>query len=196
MIEDDDSFKQNETLRSETEEHEGSKHHIMLYIFIAWVIWTILLSFYFLPKVKEAIQESGVIALIEDMNSRENSTVSTRTVNAGYITGDGIKIFTLNTERRGSDKYHDTVEALINDYPYDALKEGAISLINPKTKLIGLTAGDGICYVDLSKEFLDSRQYGEYTAADQLKETLLSYEEISKVVILIEGEIISEAYNL
>jgi len=196
MIEDDDSFKQNETLRREPEEQADSKRPIMLFIFIAWIIWTLLLSIYFLPKVKQAVEDSGVITLIEDMKSREESPASHRDVNVGYITYEGVRIFNHATERRGSDKYHDTIEALINDYPYEALKEGAVSLINPKTKLIGLTAGNGICYVDLSKAFLDSRQFREYTAVDQIKETLLSYEEISKVVILIEGEVLSESHYL
>ena len=83
---------------------------------------------------------------------------------------------------------------MINDYPEVALKNGCISLVSSKTKLIGLSVSRGICYVDLSKEFLSSPSYKNYNAYDQIKETLLLDDKIEKVVILVEGKVLDSNY--
>ena len=98
------------------------------------------------------------------------------------------------TDKRGSTYLHDTIEALIHDYPVEALKDGCISLVSSETKLIGLTVSRGICYVNLSKEFLKSSTYNENNAYEQVEKTLLLDENIEKVVILIEGEVLDPNY--
>jgi len=178
MIEDDDSFKQNETLKSEPDEKEGKRRPIMLYLLLLWILWTAALSIYFLPKIKNAILESGVIELIEERSDEGEVHNNQRKIQAAYLNSDDFKVYELTTTRRGSDIYHDTIEALISDYPYDALKDGFISLIPSDTELLGLTAYQGVCYVDLSDEILKSSTYKGHTAYEQIEKTLLSYEEI------------------
>ena len=46
----------------------------------------------------------------------------------------------------------------------------------------------GICYVDLSREILDSPALGEYTAFDQIADSLMLDDDVDKVVFLVEGE--------
>lgn len=187
MIEDDDMFQQNESLLPEKEE-EG-KSHIMLIILAAWVIWTAALSIYFVPKVITAVEDSGVIELIQAQNTSESISDSMRSVSAYFVTLEGAREYSFSTVRRGGSKYHDIVEALIAGAPEEALRDGAVSLISPDTRLIGLSYGNGILYVDLSSEFLESPSLDEnYTAADELRDSLLQ-DDIEKVVILVEGEV-------
>lgn len=186
MIEDDDMFRQNESLQPEKED-EG-KSHIMLFIFVGWLIWSAALSIFFIPRVVTAVNESGVLTLIEEQLEDRSTAIETRDVSAYFITLEGRKEYSFRTERRGGTKYHDIVEALIAGAPDEALADGAISLVAPETKLIGLSYGNGICYVDLSSEFLDSTTLGTYTAADEVRDSLLQ-DDIEKVVFLIEGEI-------
>lgn len=187
MIEDDDMFQQNETLLPERE--EDGKSHLMLILFIAWIIWTAALSVYFIPKVITAVEESGVIELIQEQRSSAADTDSLRSVSAVFATLDGPREYSFSTARKGGSKYHDIVEALIAGAPEEALQDGAVSLVSPETRLIGLSYGNGILYVDLSREFLESTSLdGGYTAADQLRESLLQ-DDIEKIVIMIEGEV-------
>ena len=63
-----------------------------------------------------------------------------------------------------------------------------MNLVDRDTKLIGLTCSRGICYVDLSRDILDSPALGEYTAFDQIADTLMLDDDVDKVVFLVEGE--------
>lgn len=188
MIEDDDMFQQNEKLLPAKDEDEG-KSHLMLILLIVWILWTAALSLYFVPKVITAVEDSGVISLIKEQKSQGEAGSSLRTVSATYVTLEGAREYTFTTERRGGSKFHDIVEALIAGAPEEALSDGAVSLINPDTRLIGLSYGSGILYVDLSSDFLESNSLdGKYTAADELRDSLLQ-DGIEKVVIMIEGEV-------
>jgi len=155
-------------------------------LLLLWVAWATVLLVIFSPSIKDAIKESGVEELLE---SRVESTASAaqREVSASLMTEEGFKKFEFLTSRRGSDIYHDTVEALISDRLDEQSKDGAFSLVSPKTKLLGLTVSEGMCYVDLSPDFLLSKSYGEYTAEDEIRESLLLYEPIEEVKILING---------
>ena len=183
MIEDDDLFKQNETLTPEKEEKSS---HVMLILLIAWLVWTLLLSIYFVPKVISAVKDSGVLELIIENKKNKAESNNLRTVTASFITLEGEKSYTYKTNKRGGSKYHDIVESLISGAPEEALKEGAVSLVNPKTKLIGLSYGDGICYVNLSPAFLSSSKLGGISAETQVRNSLLQ-DDIEKVVFLIDG---------
>lgn len=188
MIEDDDKFKQKENL-DVTYERNILRPIIVIF---ALIIWTLALSLIFYPKVKSAVLDSGVLQLISNMKDEE--IVPQRGIKAIYFSQDGLKTFSYVTDKRGSTYLHDTIEALIHDYPEEALKEGCISLVSSDTKLIGLTVSRGICYVDLSKDFLKSSTYNNYNAYEQVEKTLLLDENIEKVVILVEGEILNPNY--
>lgn len=188
MIEDDDKFKQKENLEVKSEKNLLRP----IIVIITFLLWCTLLSYFFFPKVKAAINDSGVVPLI--MNMQEEQSTPQRGIKAIYYSQDGAKVFSFVTQKRGSTYLHDTIEALINDYPEVALKNGCISLVSSKTKLIGLSVSRGICYVDLSKEFLSSPIYKNYNAYDQIKETLLLDDKIEKVVILVEGKVLDSNY--
>lgn len=188
MIEDDDKFKQKENLDVAYERNFIRP----IIIFFVLIIWCVGLSIFFYPKVKSAVIESGVLELIADMNEEE--LIPQRGIKAIYFSQAGSEVYSFVTDKRGSTYLHDTIEALIHDYPVEALKDGCISLVSSETKLIGLTVSRGICYVNLSKEFLKSSTYNENNAYEQVEKTLLLDENIEKVVILVEGEVLDPNY--
>lgn len=189
FIEDDDTFRQNETLKSEDEEKSQGHGRLFLYLLLAWIVWTAALSAYFLPKVAQAVRESGVISMIEEAKAEEQQPLGERTVAVPYLKGSDFVFYSMETARHGSDKYHDTIEALLNDRPDAALADGAISLIPEGTALRGLTARDGIAYVDLTAELLTGTPINGKSATDEIIAALEEFDEIDKVVLLVDGEV-------
>ncbi|MBR1919526.1 MAG: GerMN domain-containing protein [Spirochaetales bacterium] len=178
-------------LGEKSREGKDKDHHIlkqMILIALLWVLWAAGISALLFPRLERAWKESGVAELMAQSRRSNESVPVDRTVSIALLSQDDVKLYTLETRRRGSDVYHDTIEALLNDYAYDSYSEGSVSLIAPETKLIGLTVKSGICYVDFSREFLDSREFEGVTASDLVERTLLNFEKISKVVILVEGQ--------
>ena len=191
-MEDDDSFIQQEGLRPEEDGKEGRGHGALPWLIVAllWLLWSVLCVLLFKDSVASAIEDSGVIPLIEAMaNDRVDEAEAMRTVRLSYPLANGESVVvSLEARRWGSDALHDTVEALISAYPYEALAQGAVSLVPRDTRLIGLTNADGMCYVDLSGEVLDGPSIGGYDALDQIRDTLMLDESVERVAFLIEGE--------
>lgn len=70
-----------------------------------------------------------------------------------------------------------------------------LSVIPQGTELLGVETTDGVCTVNLSKEFLDNRSeddYANYAAVGSIVNTLTSLEEVSSVLFLVEGQPVSE----
>lgn len=193
MIEDDDSFIQQEGLppAQEDENRQTRSVHTLvtgLVVFVIWVIWTVACVLFFSGSVEKAVRDSGVLELLAQMSDEEEGK-STRTVQLAYPLADGsIHVMQVEAIRHGGDARHDTLEALIETYPQEALSHGGVNLIDRNTRLIGLTYADGRCYVDLSDDILDSPVLGSYTAFDQIADTLMLDDDIESVVFLIEGE--------
>lgn len=183
FIEDDDTFIQKEGLDVEEEEEHG---HLFIYLMIIWVVWSALLSIFFLPRVIGAVEESGVEELIHEA-AAESAASAYREVSVPYLLGAEFVFYQFESGRRGGDKYHDTIEALLEERCEEALQDGAISLIPRGTTLIGLTTKDGICYVDLSAGILSGSTVNGKSAADEIRTALLGFDEIEKVVIMAEG---------
>ena len=67
----------------------------------------------------------------------------------------------------------------------------AMSLIPASTKVLSCETKEGICYVNLSRDFMDKKPEGsssETLLIDSIVYTLTEMDSISKVVFLIEGE--------
>lgn len=193
MIEDDDSFIQQEGLpkTQEDEERQARGMHALvgyIVVLVAWIIWTVACILFFSQRVEQAVRDSGVLDMMAEMTDVQG-TPSTRPVQLAYPLADGsVHVVQLEAQRHGGDARHDTLEALIEAYPQEAFGHGAVNLVDRDTKLIGLTCSRGICYVDLSRDILDSPALGEYTAFDQIADTLMLDDDVDKVVFLVEGE--------
>lgn len=194
MIEDDDSFIQKDGLDDYEEDRSGLRPWLICtIIFAIWLIWVAVCFFAFRDSVSQAIKDSGVLELIAGMEETEEAA-TTRTVNLVYPFYDGTTTkITLSAQRHGGDVYHDTVEALISEYPYEALLKGAVNLVDEKTNLNGLSVSSGVCYVDLSSQILQSGELSGYTAFDQIADTLLLFDSIEHVEFLIDGQLLDPA---
>ncbi|AEC02884.1 GerMN domain-containing protein [Parasphaerochaeta coccoides] len=139
---------------------EKPRRHYMLLAWLVLFAVSIVMAVAFLPRTMASIEESGVLPLLREWQSRSESAVSPdyRTVEAALFfptssSGD-IQNVTLYQKRTGSGLYHDTMEALLAGPDRDALARGAITRIPSGTRLIGLTVSYSIAYIDLSEEFL------------------------------------------
>ncbi len=189
MIEDDDSFQQQEGLPMLDDDERGTFRApvIWLIIILAWFLWAVLLCALMGPGVLDAIDESGVIPLIQALDEEPaGSTVPT--VRLTYPRYDG-SIVEVEVPAPGiaADRLHDTVEALFGPVPREALAQGAFSLIDEGCTLEGLTAREGICYVEVGGSGLGGKVLPSgYDATSQLRDTLLLFDAIEEVVV-IEG---------
>ena len=101
---------------------------------------------------------------------------------------DGPTVARKECEIGFTDEDHLRLEALLDGPGNENLENGLISYISPKTRLIGLTIRDGIAYVQLSKDFLSSKDIDN--AKKQIEETLsLAHPEL-RVGIIIDDELI------
>ena len=154
-----------------------------LIVLLTFIIWIALLAVIFTPKIKNAIYESGALELLAEIETEE--VEESRKVMITLVNEEGTKDFYIYTPYYGGGVYHDTIEALL-DFELE-VDGNYVSLIDKRTKLIGLTVSDGIAYVEFTKAFLKSKKLGPYSAMDQVKSTLFLFEEIEKIVILIDG---------
>ncbi len=114
-----------------------------------------------------------------------------RTVQVAFIAASGEKqLVSLQTKRMGGSRYHDSYEALLKGPTSEALRLGMVSYIHPKTSLVGVTLSNKILFVDVSKEFLQSKDIAK--ATEQLTATALAFDQVKDLVILVEGELLSQ----
>lgn len=190
MIEDDDSFQQQDGLPMLEDEDRGTLRApvIWLIVILAWFLWTVLLCAIMGPGVLDAIDESGVIPLIQALDEEPPASTET-TVRLTYPRYDGSLVeVEVPAPRIAADRLHDTVEALFGPVPREALAQGAFSLIDEGCTLTGLTARDGICYVEVGGSGLgDKALPSGYDATAQLRDTLLLFEGIEEVVVVTGG---------
>lgn len=170
-------------------EHKNSRGPTPLLIFVIWLIFTLGVALIGFPRVRRGISESGVATLLATRSSQASEDTTMRRVRTAFILSDGsARPFSSLAKRYGGSQYHDTFEALLDGPPLEALKAGAVSYIEPKTRLRGITLSNGVLYVDFS------RSYGQSEYQDradlQVKTTALQFSGVKDVVILIEGEVV------
>ena len=156
-------------------------------ILLSWLLFTLLVVALGYPKVRAALDESGVLLLLKNQQSESEQTSNFRTVQVAFaISPSTYQLFSTKEPRLGGSAYHDTFEALLHGPSLQALKMGAVSYIHPDTRLRGITLSNRILYVDLSKEYLLSSDLKR--SFSQIKETALGFSRVKDVVVLVEGE--------
>ncbi len=170
------------------------------WFFLAWVIViiiSIITLLLFLPKMRNALQESQMPQLIRLHKEKSSVSDSLQKVKISYpfidLTTGALKSNYYIVDVEKTNLRHNQIEALLKGPTLEAVSDGSIAVINSNTKLIGLTLSNKIVYVNFSKEFLDYNRWDEdYSFRKQLvKQTLLSDSSIKDVVIMVEGEILS-----
>ncbi len=175
-----------------TNRRQGSKHALIL--FGVWALFTAVVLVIGLPVVRTSIHQSGVLTLLNTTTSTTGGKGHQRS-KVWFFTSDGsLKPFSQELTRRGGSPYHDTFETLLSGPNLQALKEGAVSSINAKTTLRGVTLSNKVLYIDLSRHFLESQDVkGAY---EQLYRTGREFSQVKDIVLLIEGERATLADNL
>lgn len=167
-------------------EHDNQRPLRPLLIFIIWLVFTLVVALVGYPKVKAALVDSGVLSLLSERGSEQASPTSTRLVRIAFVLPDSTtKLYSTSVERLGGSLYHDTFEALLAGAPLQALSDGAVSYIDPRTRLRGVTLSNAILYVDFDDAYRDSEN--RVLADAQVKATATAMSGIKGSMILVGG---------
>ncbi len=165
---------------------DNPKHMRPLLILFIWLLFTVAVAAVGYPKVKAAFEESGVLSLLASERQGQTSGASTRQVRCAFILPNGKgAIYVLQADRLGGSAYHDTFEALLAGAPREALADGAISYIDARTRLRGVTLSASILFVDFDSHYLASTRRD--LADEQVRATALAMSSVKGVVILVDG---------
>ncbi|NCC65190.1 MAG: hypothetical protein EOM15_11100 [Spirochaetia bacterium] len=157
-----------------------------LLILILWLTFTMIVVLLSYPQLQRAVDASGVLTMLQQNSTTTSSNRNTRLVQVFFITLDGKPtMFPIRQTRLGGSSYHDTFEALLAGPDVQILQTGAVSYIHPNTRLIGLSLSNRILYLDVSKEYLQSKD--KKIAYEQLKATAVRHTQIKDLVLLVEG---------
>ncbi len=157
-----------------------------LALFGLWLIFTATTLIIGLPIVLDSIRQSGVLTLLGSPTGTK-ATKSGHQASVWFYTSDGsARVFSQTQIKQGGSSYHDTFESLLAGPDLQALKEGAVSAIHPKTTLRGITLSNKVLYIDLSRDFQESQDLKK--AYEQLVRTAKGFSQIKDIVLLIEGE--------
>jgi len=162
----------------------GAKRSLIL--FGVWVLFTAAVLAVGLPVVLDSIKESGVISLLASTSAPTSKRGGPQARVWFFISDGTAREFSQQQVNRGGSAYHDTFETLLEGPDLQALKQGAVSSINPKTLLRGITLSNKILYIDVSRHFLESQDL--QAAYEQLKRTGTGFSQVKDIVLLIEGE--------
>lgn len=164
--------------------------HPYLVAWLCWLVLSCLLVLGYLPKIRDAFQRSGVRELLAS-RSVEQMASDHRQVTVFFLDSALKEVgFQQWQKRLGGDQYHDTLENLLAGPDLASVKKGTASFIAPHTELIGCTLSSRTLFVDLSRQFLDSPDLDK--AVEQMEATVLAFEAVDKVQILVEGRPLSE----
>jgi len=176
-------MQDNEEEQKKTNSTKGGNH--TLAIFGIWLLFTAIVLAVGFPIVRDSIRQSGVLTLLKTARDTTQTKNQQQAKVWFYLSDGSIREFAQVQGQQGGSVYHDTFENLLSGPGLLALKEGAISSINAKTTLLGITLSNKVLYIDLSKHFLESQNLKK--AYEQLKRTGKGFSQIKDIVLLIEG---------
>jgi len=157
-----------------------------LFILLIWLLFTGAVALVGYPMVKEALDDSGVPALLFAGTTEQASPASSRQVRCAFIRPDeSTVLYAFRTKRLGGSAYHDTYEALLGGAPPEALADAAVSYIESDTRLRGVTLSNAILFVDFDSAYRASPERA--LADEQVRATGLAMSGVKGVVILVEG---------
>ncbi|MCI1931455.1 MAG: GerMN domain-containing protein [Clostridia bacterium] len=166
------------------------------------LVWT-LTGLYFVDNVDITIEGSPLLKTdgekYGDAN-RENTIISASIVADPATTVKVIDLYFSNADGTGLNKEERKIEVNKNQPlekyvmeelikgPYD---EGNVATVPSETKIRNISTTDGICYVDLSSDFVTKHNggtTGETLTVYSIVDSLTALDNIDKVQFLIEGE--------
>lgn len=147
--------------------------------------------------MKSSLQQSEMVEFVTSyLENRTTESSSIRFTDL-YFPIPNLKdgSLTLNSYQTKIDSSlyrHNKIERVLKGPTKEALSEGAINIFSVNTTLIGLTVSQQVAYINFSKEFLEKNQWDEDLTyrIKIINETLKSDNDIKKVIILVEKEIL------
>jgi len=147
--------------------------------------------------MKSSLQQSEMVEFVTSyLENRTNESSTTRFTDL-YFPIPNLKdgSLTLNSYQTKIDSSlyrHNKIERVLKGPTKEALSEGAINIFSVNTTLIGLTVSQQVAYINFSKEFLEKNQWDEDLTyrIKIINETLKSDNDIKKVIILVEKEVL------
>jgi len=164
-----------------------TRHGFIIFLFSYFII-TLILIFLFSSRIESSIEESGIKNIFFGINSVKNIP-KTKQLSFVVLTSDGLQVKRYPANYRNM---HQAVEMLIKGPDSAALEEGAITGFDENTSLIGLSESNGVYFIDLSSDFLNSGMVlgkeGLDITKSQIFDTLQSQDPtMTNLVIMIDG---------
>lgn len=156
----------------------------------------LLLGYIFFMMVLIAVFRPLIIANFESGGYRQKAALYFNTLrkeekdtySCALYSIDGPVIRSLEVNKGFTDDRHMMIEALLGGPDDENLAEGLITYIPERTRLIGISEKNNICFVSLSERFLDSPDIDK--AVTQIKKTLNNAYPHLRVAVMVGKEII------
>lgn len=155
-------------------------------IMVASSALLLLLILYLIPDNKKEIDLKT-----DDIEYTYNNIVSTIYLvdTDGYVARTSIPVCNCEKEELAND----LVEGLIIDgKKSNIIPNGFRSIIPPGVSILGITLEDNILTIDFSKELKEIKEDNEDKMIEALIYTLTSIDGIDKVIIKVEGEVLTK----
>ena len=156
----------------------------------------LLLGYIFFMMVLIAVFRPLIIANLESGAYRQKAAIYFSTLrkeekdtySCALYSIDGPVIRDLEVNKGFTDDRHMMIEALLGGPSEENLAEGLITYIPERTRLIGISEKNNICFVALSDRFLSSPDIQK--AVDQIKKTLNNAYPELRVAVIVDGEVV------
>jgi len=178
-------------------QREGNKENGKIKFFLIalgiWFVIAVISYALFSKTIISNLESTNAVYTIKNI-SRLRKELNTRTETLCFMnlrSGEPKAVYVKEeVQKGGHSEYHDVLEGLLDGPEDKALADGNISLIAPGTKLEGFAKSQNLCYVCLSKEFLESENL--ISATEQINNTIQALDpKLKEIIILVDGKEIS-----
>ena len=154
---------------------------------LIYLIFFFSLLFYFGPAIRTNLNEHDYVDILNEYRRILLEGERTR-LDVALYSIEGIVNASAESKVGFTDTDHLRIEALLASPTEENLKDGLVSFIEEKTRLIGLSIRDDIAYVELSENFLSAPDLDK--AKRQIEETLRIGHPDLRVAIIVDNQII------
>ena len=188
-MKDPDTYRQQEGLKLTDEERRRNRFPLRFFIIsiVSYIAFFLVLWFSFTPEIKANFEEHAYIERYQRYRARE-SAVYPMDMKIILIGEDGLTEVERTIPNLGRDQLHLRLEALLMPLSEEEEEKGLYSAIPEGTELIGVSQKGKVILVELSDEFLKSRDME--AASAQIRKTLSIAEDNLRISIKVKDGII------
>jgi len=143
------------------------------------------LLIYLLPNNEEKLKPKETLEYVnKDVNTNDIFLLDKNS----YVSLTKVVL----SETQIENKARELLSILTNGGTEDKIPSGFSAVIPPDTKILSLTYEKGLIKVDFSSELLDIDEEREEKMIEAIVYTLTSIDDVNKVIIYVEGEILTK----